>query len=259
MPHAPHAADPAGIDLRERLLFVMLDDAEVDVLLDVRLAAGQLQPGMPVCIGVDVTRRPHGKQAREELHAGRCGRGDLAEQPVAVGERNGLAELAPRDVERRAVEPPLRVRRLGELRQGVRGVFPRVVDVKVFRGDDFADLPVGRLHLSVQVRHDERGVFARGCREHDDGVVLSVCRIDHQRLCGQPLDAVQLQGVGPLLAGVHLWPVALRCPVAGTFEFHVVVDLDRHAFECRERHRQQALLLDAACGAGVVVGRRRHA
>ena len=242
--HRAYLSDTPGIDPLEGCLLVVLNDAEVHILLDVRRPVGQLQTCMAVVVGVDVARRAHREEPREELHTvGRRAR-NAAQQPVAVRQRDGLAELAARDVERHAVEPPLGPGCPRELGEGVGSVFARVVDVDVLRDDHLADLPVGRPHPAVQVRHDQRRVFP-GRRRQDQHRVVSVVRIDHQRLGSQSLDTGQSDRIGPLPAGVHRRDVAFGHPVAPSQELRIVVDFERDACKCGEGERQSALFLNA--------------
>ena len=246
-----YRADLSDAPGEDTLLLVVLEDAEPGVLLDIFHPAGQLQAGMAVIVGIDIARGTHREEPREELHTVGCSARNAAYQSVTVRQRDGLAELAARDIERHAVKPPFCFCRRGELGKCIGGVFARVFDIDVLRDDHLADLPVGRPHPAVQVRHDQRRVFP-GRRRQDQHRVVSVVRIDHQGLTCQSFGSGHTDRIGPFPPGVHLRQVTFENPIAPTFEIRIVIYFESYTLERSKGDRQNTLFLNTT-GTGPII------
>ena len=232
--HLADLAHTAGIDAGKGILLECLDYAEVGAAIDVSAAVGQLQTGMSIFVGVDIARRAEREQAGEERSAVGHAALDASQKYASVFEFYGFPELAAADVERHCVEPPLRARGFGEGGDGFRSILARIVYVEIGCLYHLAHLPVGAARATVEIGDYERGVLGGGCRQRYDGIVRAVGRIHHQGLRGQRLHARELDGVGPLAAGVHLRHVRFGKDISPPEEIDIVVHVERDAFESGE-------------------------
>ena len=244
-------SDAPGEDTLESCLLIVLDDAEPGVLLDIFHPAGQLQAGMAVIVGIDIARGTHREEPREELHTVGCSARNAAYQSVTVRQRDGLAELAARDIEGHAVEPPFCFCRRGELGKCIGGVFARVFDIDVLRDDYFADFPFCCTGSAIHVRDNERGMFACRSRKCQYGIVV-ILRIDHQGLTCQSFSSGHTDRIGPFPPGVHLRQVTFENPIAPTFEICIVIYFERYTLERSKGDRQNTLFLNTT-GTGPII------
>ena len=250
-------ADTPRIDTRKGIPLVVFDDALLRVLLHIRPAVRQLQPAVAVLLRIDVARRADGKQTREELDV--VGGFPLQRhETVVVAQHCLVAVFAAAEVHGHAVRPELRLRGIGQHRERLVAIGSLIVESEVLRRENLADLPVGRAHLPVDIGHDERHMLAGRSRQREDRIVLPVDELQHEGLPHEALDAVELAIVLPFDRRGLLRGVLLRNPEAHALEIHVVVDLQRHAFESRERQAEYVVAHQPLLTRGVIRRRDRQ-